>query len=163
MSFFQEMATLVRTCEKVVLTITPQGDSLTVFVAPVVKNATDPALATPMVLTGTPLELDESFTAAMQSVVAARVELVDQIEATASILKAATAKQSNKATKALAKAGKAGGEASSEDGDGDGDGDDNGEANSTSSEVASTSNAAGDAAVPAAVVKPTGTNLADLI
>lgn len=159
MSFFQEMATLVRTCEKVVLTITPQGDSLTVFVAPVVKNATDPALATPMVLTGTPLELDESFTAAMQSVVAARVELVDQIEATASILKAATAKQSNKATKALAKAGKAGGEASSEDGDGD----DNGEANSTSSEVASTSNAAGDAVVPAAVAKPTGTNLADLI
>ncbi|MCP3018213.1 PRTRC system protein E [Cupriavidus basilensis] len=161
MSFFQEMATLVRTCEKVVLTITPQGDSLTVFVAPVVKNATDPALATPMVLTGTPLELDESFTAAMQSVVAARVELVDQIEATASILKAATAKQSNKATKALAKAGKAGGEASSEDGDGDGD--DNGEANSTSSEVASTSTAAGDAVVPAAVAKPTGTNLADLI
>ncbi len=157
MSFFQEMATLVRTCEKVVLTITPQGDSLTVFVAPVVKNATDPALATPMVLTGTPLELDEIFTAAMQSVVAARVELVDQIEATASILKAATAKQSNKATKALAKAGKAGGEASSADGD------DNGEANSTSSEVASTSNAAGDAVVPAAVVKPTGTNLADLI
>ncbi|WP_416046884.1 PRTRC system protein E [Cupriavidus basilensis] len=157
MSFFQEMATLVRTCEKVVLTITPQGDSLTVFVAPVVKNATDPALATPMVLTGTPLELDESFTAAMQSVVAARVELVDQIEATASILKAATAKQSNKATKALAKAGKAGGEASSEDGD------DNDEANSTSSEVASTSNAVGDAVVPAAVAKPTGTNLADLI
>ncbi|MBB1634994.1 PRTRC system protein E [Cupriavidus sp. UME77] len=157
MPFFQELATLVRTCEKVVLTITPQGDSLTVFVAPVVKNATDPALATPMVLTGTPLELDESFTAAMQSVVAARVELVDQIEATASILKAATANQSNKATKALAKAGKAGGEASSEDGD------DDGEANSTSSEVASTSNAAGDAVVPAPVAKPTGTNLADLI
>ena len=157
MSFFQELATLVRTCERVVLTITPQGDSLTVFVAPVVKNATDPALATPMVLTGTPQELDESFTAALQSVVAARVELVDQIEATASILKAATAKQSNKATEALAKAGKAGGEESSENSD------DDGEANSSSSEVASASNPAGEAVVLATVAKPTGTNLADLI
>ncbi|MCY0852454.1 PRTRC system protein E [Cupriavidus sp. D39] len=157
MSFFQELATLVRTCEKVVLTITPQGENLTVFVAPVVKNATDPALATPMVLTGTPQELDESFTAAMQSVVAARAELVDQIEATASILKAATAKQSNKATKALAKAGKPDGELSSE-----GD-DDDGNANSLSSDGASAQEPVGEAVVPAPVAKPTGTNLADLI
>ncbi|WP_427308716.1 PRTRC system protein E [Cupriavidus sp. H39] len=101
---FTELAALVRASEKVVVTLTMQGDLMSVVVVPVIKNAADAALTTPLVLSATPAELDEGFAQALASVTAARQSLAEQAEATKSILEAAKSSQSSKATKALVKA-----------------------------------------------------------
>lgn len=101
---FTELAALVRASEKVVVTLTMQGDLMSVVVVPVIKNAADAALATPLALSATPAELDEGFAQALAGVTAARQSLAEQAEATKSILEAAKSSQSSKATKALAKA-----------------------------------------------------------
>lgn len=101
---FTELAALVRASEKVVVTLTMQGDLMSVVVVPVIKNAADAALTTPLALSATPAELDEGFAQALAGVTAARQSLAEQAEATKSILEAAKSSQSSKATKALAKA-----------------------------------------------------------
>lgn len=101
---FTELAALVRASEKVVVTLTMQGDLMSVVVVPVIKNAADAALTTPLALSATPAELDEGFAQALAGVSAARQSLAEQAEATKSILEAAKSSQSSKATKALAKA-----------------------------------------------------------
>lgn len=101
---FTELAALVRANEKVVVTLTMQGDLMSVVVVPVIKKAADAALTTPLVLSATPAELDEGFAQALASVTAARQSLAEQAEATKSILEAAKSSQSSKATKALVKA-----------------------------------------------------------
>ncbi|MFJ4291282.1 PRTRC system protein E [Cupriavidus sp. NPDC089707] len=101
---FTELAALVRASEKVVVTLTMQGDTMSVVVVPVIKDAADAALSTPLALAATPAELDEGFAAAVAGVSAARQSLAEQVEATKSILEAAKTSQSTKATKALAKA-----------------------------------------------------------
>ncbi|MEM5432342.1 conserved protein of unknown function (plasmid) [Cupriavidus taiwanensis] len=101
---FTELAALVRASEKVVVTLTMQGDLMSVVVVPVIKNAADAALTTPLALSATPAELDEGFAQALASVTAARQSLAEQAEATKSILEAAKSSQSSKATKALVKA-----------------------------------------------------------
>ena len=101
---FTELAALVRASEKVVVTLTMRGDLMSVVVVPVIKNAADAALTTPLALSATPAELDEGFAQALAGVTAARQSLAEQAEATKSILEAAKSSQSSKATKALAKA-----------------------------------------------------------
>ncbi|SPS02932.1 PRTRC system protein E [Cupriavidus taiwanensis] len=101
---FTELAALVRASEKVVVMLTMQGDLMSVVVVPVIKNAADAALTTPLALSATPAELDEGFAQALTSVTAARQSLAEQAEATKSILEAAKSSQSSKATKALVKA-----------------------------------------------------------
>jgi PRTRC genetic system protein E len=94
----------VRAADKVVLTLTMTGDAMTVVVMPVIKNAADAALTTPLSLTATPTELDAEFAATVTGVTDAHRSLAEQAEATKSILDAAKSTQSSKATKALAKA-----------------------------------------------------------
>ena len=101
---FQELVPLVAACDKVVLTLSMKGDVMAVVVAPVVSKAADAALATPLALTASPAELDEGFAQAIASVSVTHRSLAEQVEATASILKAATSAQTAKAQKALTKA-----------------------------------------------------------
>jgi len=101
---FTELTPLVRSSEKVVITLAIQGDLMSVVVLPVIKNAADAALTTPLALSATPAELDDGFADAVAGVTAARQSLAEQAEATKSILDAAKSSQSSKATKALAKA-----------------------------------------------------------
>lgn len=150
---FQELVPLVAACDKVVLTLTMKGDAMAVVVAPVVSKAADAALATPLALTASPVELDEGFAQAIALVSVSHRSLADQVEATASILNAATSAQSTKAQKALSKANSQP-VASSSDDEGRADGvDDNDEGEGK---------AAGR--VPQAPSpEPSGTNLADLL
>ncbi|WP_455289354.1 PRTRC system protein E [Cupriavidus necator] len=101
---FTELAPLVRASDKVVVTLSMQGDVMSVIVLPVIKNAADAALTSPLVLSATPAELDAEFAAAVTSVSESHRSLAEQAEATKSILDAAKSTQSSKATKALAKA-----------------------------------------------------------
>lgn len=101
---FTELVPLVRASDKVVITLTMQGDSMSVVVLPVIKSAADAALTTPLSLSATPMELDAEFAAAVAGVTASHRSLAEQVEATKSILDAAKTTQSSKATKALAKA-----------------------------------------------------------
>ncbi|WP_434034765.1 PRTRC system protein E [Cupriavidus sp. a3] len=101
---FTELAPLVRASDKVVVTLSMQGDVMSVVVLPVIKNAADAALTSPLVLSATPAELDAEFASAVTSVSEAHRSLAEQAEATKSILDAAKSTQSSKATKALAKA-----------------------------------------------------------
>lgn len=101
---FTQLIPLVRASDKVVLTLTMQGDTMSVVVMPVIKDAADPALTRPLILSATPAELDAEFAAAVTSVSEAHRSLAEQAEATKSILDAAKSTQSSKATKALAKA-----------------------------------------------------------
>ncbi|CAN7777641.1 PRTRC system protein E [Cupriavidus necator] len=150
---FQELVALVAACDKVVLTLTMKGDAMAVVVAPVVSKAADAALATPLALTASPAELDEGFAQAIASVSVSRRSLAEQVEATASILSAATSAQSTKAQKALSKANGKPAASSSDDADGADGKDDNEEGE-------------GKAAAPAPQTsspEPSGTNLADLL
>lgn len=150
---FQELVPLVAACDKVVLTLTMKGDAMAVVVAPVVSKAADAALATPLALTASPAELDEGFAQAIASVSVSHRSLAEQVEATASILNAATSAQSTKAQKALSKANSKPAASSSDDGEGaDGTNDDEeGEGKA-------------EATVPqASSPEPSGTNLADLL
>lgn len=150
---FQELVPLVAACDKVVLTLTMKGDAMAVVVAPVVSKAADAALATPLALTASPAELDDGFAQAIASVSVSHRSLAEQVEATASILSAATSAQSTKAQKVLSRANSKPAASSSDDGDGaDGTNDDEegeGKAEAT----------APQASLPA----PSGTNLADLL
>ncbi|CAG9185765.1 PRTRC system protein E [Cupriavidus pampae] len=101
---FTELVPLVRASDKVVITLTMQGDTMSAVVLPVIKNAADAALTTPLALSATPAELDAEFAATVAGVTASHCSLAEQAEATKSILDAAKTTQSSKATKALAKA-----------------------------------------------------------
>lgn len=121
---FTELAPLVRATDKVVITLSMTGDAMSVVVMPVIKNAADAALTTPVLLTATPAELDAEFAVAITAVTDSHRSLAEQAEATKSILDAAKTTQSSKATKALAKAASPSSSASSsdsEDDDDDGD------------------------------------------
>ncbi|AQV99438.1 hypothetical protein BJN34_36810 (plasmid) [Cupriavidus necator] len=147
---FTELAALVRPSEKVVVTLTMQGDTMSVVVVPVVKDAADAALSTPLALSATPAELDEGFAAAIAGVSAARQSLAEQVEATTSILEAAKTSQSTKATKALTKAAApTASETSAEDDD-----DDKPEGSAGAQEAAKADDGA---------AKTTGTDLASLL
>jgi PRTRC genetic system protein E len=149
---FTELAPLVRAADKVVLTLTMTGDVMTVVVMPVIKNAADAALTTPLSLTATPAELDAEFAATLTGVTDAHRSLAEQAEATKSILDAAKSTQSSKATKALAKAAAPSGDAAAAGGNDD---DEEEGAPGTDAKV----EAKAEAAAPA----NTGTDLASLL
>ncbi|MBN4683783.1 PRTRC system protein E, partial [Pandoraea nosoerga] len=58
---FQELVPLVKASDKVVITLSMQGDEMTVVVAPTVSKPDDAALVAPIALTATPAELDAEF------------------------------------------------------------------------------------------------------
>ncbi|RZT29090.1 PRTRC system protein E [Cupriavidus agavae] len=147
---FTELAPLVRAADKVVLTLSMSGDAMTVVVMPVIKNAADAALTTPLSLTATPAELDAEFAATLTGVTASHRSLAEQAEATKSILDAAKSTQSSKATKALAKAAAPSGDAAVDE---DGDGEDG----------QTVEGAKADAKAEAAAPAATGTDLASLL
>ncbi|MBP0624774.1 MULTISPECIES: PRTRC system protein E [Cupriavidus] len=149
---FTELAPLVRATDKVVLTLSMIGDAMTVVVMPVIKNAADAALTTPLSLTATPAELDAEFAATVTAVTASHRSLAEQAEATKSILDAAKSTQASKATKALTKAASPSSTAQSNESDED---DDEGDAATT--EAKAEAKAGTDA--PAT----TGTDLASLL
>jgi len=146
---FTELAPLVRAADKVVLTLTITGEAMTVVVMPVIKNAADSALTTPLSLTATPAELDAEFAATLTGVTASHRSLAEQAEATKSILDAAKTTQSSKATKALAKAATPSGGAATDDEDDD----------SGTKPAEAKAEAKADTAAPAT----TGTDLSSLI
>ena len=101
---FVELQSLVNSSEKVVLALMKCNDEqMTVVVAPVVKNPADSALATPLVLTATPAELDVGLADVLAGFTASHRSLAEQAETTKSILDAAKSAQSTKATKAITK------------------------------------------------------------
>lgn len=147
---FTELMPLVRASDKVVLTLTMQGDTMSVVVMPVIKDAADPALTRPLMLSATPAELDAEFAAAVTSVTEAHRSLAEQAEATRSILDAAKSTQSSKATKALAKAASPSASDTTSDG-GDADESENGDGAQVEAKA--------DTSAPAS----TGTDLASLL
>jgi PRTRC genetic system protein E len=149
---FSELVPLVRASEKVVLTLSMQGDTMSVVVVPVVKNPADGALTTPLALAASPAELDAGFADAVSTVTDARQSLAEQAEATKSILDAAKSTQSAKATKALVKASPTSTSSAADADDEDGE---DGEGGATPGSVAK--------AEPAQAAEPAGTNLADLL
>ncbi|MWL91398.1 PRTRC system protein E [Cupriavidus sp. SW-Y-13] len=149
---FTELAPLVRAADKVVLTLSMTGEAMTVVVMPVIKNAADAALTTPLSLTATPAELDAEFAATLTGVTNSHRSLAEQAEATKSILDAAKSTQSTKATKALAKAATPSGGAAA-------DGNDDDEDDAGTPPVEAKAEAKADTAAPA----NTGTDLASLL
>lgn len=149
---FSQLVPLVQSSEKVVLTLTMQGDAMSVVVVPVIKNPTDGALMTPLALTASPAELDAGFADAVSAVTDAHLSLAEQAEATKSILDAAKSTQSAKATKALVKASPTSTSSAVDADDEDGEG-------------AEGSAASGDEAKaePVQPAESAGTNLADFL
>lgn len=80
-----------------------QGDNptMTIVVMPVAKQGQDPALATPVRLSGSPAELEEGFEAALARFIGTRATLIEQVEATETILKNAQAAAAKKGADAL--------------------------------------------------------------
>lgn len=150
---FTELVPLVRASDKVVITLTMHGDAMSVVVLPVIKNAADAALTTPLSLSATPAELDAEFAATVAGVTASHRSLAEQAEATKSILDAAKTTQSSKATKALTKAAKP---ADIDDADDEADGDTEG------APSAKDDSQTGSTTVPSTPVS-TGTDLASLL
>ena len=141
---FNELFALLGPCEKLVLTISPlDSEHMRVIVAPVVKGHVDAGLSLPLVMSGRPEEFDAGFAQALSAYATSRRSLAEQVEATAAVLEAAKATQTQKATKALSKANPPkvgngrGGEP--EDGDTDDEGDVETGAHASASPVQSSS------------------------
>lgn len=149
---FQALEPLIRSAEKLVLTLTMDGDRIAVVVIP--SGGTDAALRQPLILKATAAELDEGFAAAVGSFSAARQSLGEQVQATNAILEAQQQTQVKKAQKALSKSvTPAAAQATSAD-DADDEGDGEGEAATSASSTPSTE---------ATEQKPAGTDLSSLL
>lgn len=100
--FFQNLKPLLEGGAQLAVTIVPiQDGTLTVIVMPSSTGNKDAALATPLSLTGTPEELDAEFATLLSSYVGARKSLIEQVEATTTVLEAAKNASQKKATDAL--------------------------------------------------------------
>jgi PRTRC genetic system protein E len=84
------------------ITITTEGEEMTVTVIPKPKEGETGALSVPIQLTGTPAELDAEFTTAIRGFTAARTTIAEQMAAAEAQLKAA-AKEAEDARKAKTK------------------------------------------------------------
>ncbi|KVS70129.1 PRTRC system protein E [Burkholderia cepacia] len=142
---FQALEPLIRSAEKLVLSLTMDGDRITVFLTP--AGGKDAMLRQPLILKATAAELDEGFAAAIGSFTAAHQSLGEQVAATNAILEAQQQTQATKAQKALSKASTP---TAADAGAVDADDEDGAVA------------AAPDVA-PAAAEKPAGTDLSSLI
>ncbi|MEK7898072.1 PRTRC system protein E [Burkholderia contaminans] len=149
---FQELESLIRSAEKVVLSLAMEGDRIVVVVIP--SGGKDAALRQPLILKASAAELDEGFAAAIRSFSAAHQSLGEQVQATNAILEAQQQTQVKKAQKALSKSSTpAAAQASTaDDADGDGDGED-----------AAATSAASTPSPVAAEQKPAGTDLSTLL
>lgn len=99
---FVELQQVVASCKKVTLTLLMKDGEMTVAVVPQ-SESREVALKQPLVLTGTPAELDTEFADAIAQYQGARLSLTEQVEATAAILAQAEKSQAGKASKALSK------------------------------------------------------------
>jgi PRTRC genetic system protein E len=88
------------------MSITGQGNNLTVVVMPKPTAGDSAALAQPLRLTGTAEELDAGFVEALTQFSTARLSVVEQVEATKAVLEAGRKESASKATSAIKKAGK---------------------------------------------------------
>ncbi|RQV14895.1 PRTRC system protein E [Burkholderia cenocepacia] len=149
---FQELESLIRSAEKVVLSLAMEGDRIVVVVIP--SGGKDAALRQPLILKASAAELDEGFAAAVRSFTAAHQSLGEQVQATNAILEAQQQTQVKKAQKALSKSSTpAAAEAATvDDADDDGDG-----------EGAAAPSAAPTPSPAAAEQKPAGTDLSSLL
>lgn len=142
---FQALEPLLRSAEKLVLSLTMDGDNIVVFLTP--AGGKDAVLRQPLILKATAAELDEGFAAAIGSFSAAHQSLGEQVAATNAILEAQQQTQVTKAQKVLSKASTP----AAADAGADDAGDEDGAA------------AAPPDGAPAAAAKPTGTDLSSLI
>ncbi|MDN7591781.1 PRTRC system protein E [Burkholderia seminalis] len=142
---FQALEPLLRSAEKLVLSLTMDGDNIVVFLTP--AGGKDAMLRQPLILKATASELDDGFAAAIGSFTAAHQSLGEQVAATNAILEAQQQTQATKAQKVLAKASMP---TAADAGAGDADDEDG--ATATPADVA-----------PAAAEKPAGTDLSSLI
>lgn len=100
--FFTSLQPLLQACKEIKATISiTENGIIRVVVTPTRSKDADPALSQPLIVSGTAGELDAEFHTAADSFTAARASLVEQVEATTTVLKAAEQKQATKATKAL--------------------------------------------------------------
>lgn len=100
---FAKLAGLLANNQSVTLLLSGNPDEITVTVLPKpakVKEGQE-ALATPLVLTGTPAELDESFADLVAQFTDKRKSLAEQFAATESVLEAAQKASVAKATKGV--------------------------------------------------------------
>ncbi|KVK87862.1 hypothetical protein WJ47_12710 [Burkholderia ubonensis] len=148
---FQALESLIRSAEKLVLSLAMEGDRIVVVVIP--SGGKDAALRQPLILKATAAELDEGFAAAVRSFSAAHQSLGEQVQATNAILEAQQQTQVKKAQKALSTSSTpaAAQAATADDGD-DGDG-----------EGAAATSAASTPSPAAAEQKPAGTDLSSLL
>lgn len=105
MSMFKELYELALGAT---LTLTISADEkkgrMTVNVIPKSRDAGEPALSTPLVLTATPEEFDADFVTVLAGYRTSHASLVQQAQVTQELLDAAKAASAKKATGALAKA-----------------------------------------------------------
>ncbi|MDF0506398.1 PRTRC system protein E [Burkholderia cenocepacia] len=146
---FQALEPLLRSAEKLVFSLTMDGDNIVVFLTP--AGGKDSMLRQPLILKATAAELDEGFAAAIGSFSAAHRSLGEQVAVTNAILESQQQSQATKAQKALSKASTpaAANAAAAEDADVDEEG-------------AGTAAASPDA-IPPAGEKPAGTDLSSLL
>lgn len=78
-----------------------ENPTMTIIVMPVAKSGQDPALATPVRLSGTVDEIQAGFASAIDRFAGTRATLIEQLEATETILKNAQAASAKKGTDAL--------------------------------------------------------------
>ncbi|HDR9086010.1 hypothetical protein VI03_08640 [Burkholderia vietnamiensis] len=148
---FQALEPLIRSAEKLVLTLTMDGDRIAVVVIP--SGGKDAALRQPLILKATAAELDEGFVAAIASFSVAHQSLGEQVQATNAILQAQQQTQVKKAQTALSKSSTpAAAQAATADDADDEDG-----------EGAAATSAASMASPGAAEQKPAGTDLSSLL
>jgi PRTRC genetic system protein E len=104
---FQVLEQLVRATGKLAITLRMDGDQMVVVSIPQTDGKDkEAALRQPLVLTGSPAELDAGFAEALASYAGARRSLVEQVAATTAIIEAAEKDQAGKAKKTLARGSK---------------------------------------------------------
>jgi PRTRC genetic system protein E len=104
---FQNLLSLLEGSAQVTLNLqkTDNGQITVVVMPSQAKGSPDTALSVPLALTGTAQELDESFAEILAQYIGNRKSLAEQAEATATVLKAATASSQKKAADALSPKG----------------------------------------------------------
>lgn len=103
---FVALQQLLSQSPSLTMSITGQGNNLTVVVMPKPTAGDSAALAQPLKLTGTAEELDAGFVEALTQFSTARLSVVEQVEATKAVLEAGRKESAAKATSAIKKAGK---------------------------------------------------------
>lgn len=152
---FQALEALTREVGKVSLSLTVKDDTMVVVVIPQGESK-ETTLRQPLVLTGSPAELEAGFVEAVQLFSTAHRSLTEQVAATTAILQASEKSQAGKAQKALQKRSTPALAAPAKGAGSDGDEED-------ADETADESTGATSLAGAAAESKPAGTDLQSLL